>query len=247
MKPVFDLKKIKFAVDAPTFERAVALYESGKVTDVEEFNGNYHALVLGTKPYHVNVPGRDFRRGDCNCYLGERNVVCKHIVALALYAVAGGQPLNDEDKQLNTEVKCGGIQADISKEELARAKKSVSEAMRSIKPYHGPSSTWFRNQDSLAEGCNRLSEIVSAFPVNQQTADVLVKLLLRLDKKLCTGGVDDSNGIVGGFMSEVVEMLKEYAKIERGCVKAFRQLAGRRTCFDWEASLVRIVDEQIDQ
>ena len=34
--PDFTLDKIKFATDGPTFEKAVALYESGKVTKVEE-------------------------------------------------------------------------------------------------------------------------------------------------------------------------------------------------------------------
>ena len=32
--PNFDLNKIKFATDEPTLEKAVALYESGKVTQV---------------------------------------------------------------------------------------------------------------------------------------------------------------------------------------------------------------------
>jgi hypothetical protein len=32
MRPAYDLDKIKFATDRPTFEKVVALYESGKVT-----------------------------------------------------------------------------------------------------------------------------------------------------------------------------------------------------------------------
>ena len=73
---------------------------------------------------------------------------------------------------------------------------------------------------------------------------LLVKLLLRLDKKLQVGGVDDSNGIVGGFMSEVVEMLEEFAQVDPACIEAFEPLVGIQTCFGWEEPLVRIFDER---
>jgi hypothetical protein len=58
-------------------------------------------------------------------------------------------------------------------------------------------------------------------------------------------GVDDSNGTVGGFMGEVVQMLKEFAQIDSDCIKAFKSLLGRETCFDWEEPLVRILDDGI--
>ncbi len=129
--------------------------------------------------------------------------------------------------------------------ELAAVKKSITESMKYVKPYHGPSRTWFANQDSLREGCNRLSAIVSDLPVNRQAAEILVKLLLRLDKKLTVGGIDDSNGIVGGFMTQVVEMLEEYARIDPDCINAFKSLLGIGiTCFQWEEPLVRILDER---
>ena len=89
-----------------------------------------------------------------------------------------------------------------------------------------------------------MSAIVSNLPVNKQSAEVLVKLLLRLDRKLCIGGVDDSNDIVGEFMISVVELLEKYAQINPSCIIAFEILAGRETCFDWEESLVRIWDER---
>lgn len=96
----------------------------------------------------------------------------------------------------------------------------------------------------MREGCNRLSAIVSALPVNKQAAQVLVRLLLRLDKKLCVGGVDDSNGIVGGFMSEVVRVLEKFVQIDPQCIGAFKALIGiEETSFGWEEPLVRILDE----
>ena len=115
-------------------------------------------------------------------YLGEQGTLCKHAVALALYAVMGDQPLNKEDKS----------------------------------------------------------------QLSRQTADILVKLLLRLDKKLQVGGVDDSNGIVGGFMSEVVGMLSDFAQMDPTCIDAFEPLCGKQTCFGWEEPLVRIFDVEIE-
>ena len=245
MTPIYDLNKIKFASDKATFQCAVGLYESGNVTEIEALGGYYSAVVLGTKPYRVSVSARNYKHGHCTCYLGQKDTLCKHMVALALDAVMDGRPLSDKDKQPNNEVKCSGRIDALNQDELAAVKKSMTESMKYIKPYTGPSRTWFANQDSLREGCNRLSAIVSDLPVNKQTAEILVKLLLRLDKKLCVGGVDDSNGIVGGFMSEVVEMLIEYAKIDPDCIDAFESLVGiGNTCFGWEEPLIRILDEK---
>lgn len=240
----YDLNKIKFATDKATFQRAVGLYENGKVTEVEEWGGNYTAVVLGTNPYRVSVSARNYKHGSCTCYLGEKDTLCKHIVALALYAVMDGRPLNDREKELDYQVECSRQQRAINKEELTVVKKSITEALRYIKPYSGPSRTWFANQDSLREGCNRLSVIVSDLPVNKRAAEVLVKLLLRLDKKLRVGGVDDSNGIVGGLMSEVVRVLEEFAQIDPKCIEAFKAIIGIGiTCFGWEEPLIRILDE----
>ncbi|MBL7197153.1 MAG: SWIM zinc finger family protein [Candidatus Omnitrophica bacterium] len=237
------INKIKFAADEATFKRAVGLYESGKVTEVEEAFGDFTALVLGAKPYRVSVSGRRYNDADCTCYLGQKGTLCKHIVALALYAVTDGQPLSAEDKQQRHQAICSDRREVLNKEELAAVKKSITESMKYIKPFTGPSRTWFANQDSLREGCNRLSAIVSDLPVNKQVAEVLVKLLLRLDKKLCVGGVDDSNGTVGRFMSEVARMLEEYTRIDPACIETFEPLVGKETCFGWEEPLVRILDE----
>lgn len=245
MHPTYDLSKIKFATDEATFKRAVGLYESGKVTEIEQLGGYYSAVVLGTEPYRVSVSARNYKHGHCTCYLGQRDTLCKHMVALALCAVMDGKPLCDKDKQLSHCVERSKRRDTLNKEDLAAVKKAITESMRYVKPYSGPSSTWFRNQDSLQEGCNRLSVIVSDLPVNKQSAEILAKLLLRLDRKLRVGGVDDSNGIVGGFMTSVVEMLEKYAQIDSDCINAFKLLIGIGiTCFQWEEPLVRIWDEK---
>ena len=84
---------------------------------------------------------------------------------------------------------------------------------------------------------------VSDLPVSEQTATFLVDMLLRLDDKLCRGGVDDSDGTVGSFIEAVVSMLIQYADLEPDCRKAFRKLENRETCFGWEEPLVRLADQ----
>ena len=246
-KPAYDINKIKFATDKQTFERAINLYENGKVTQFKERIGSYNAVVLGTQPYRVSIEARRYGLATCNCYLGQRDTLCKHIVAVSIYAVLDGEKLKQEDKEIITSPKCSGNYGELDKEDLLTLKKSITSAMKYIKSYSGPSRIWFVYQDSLAEGVNRLSHIVSTLPVSEQTAKLLVNLLLRLDKKLCTGGVDDSDGTVGGFITEVVVVLQKYAQMDDLCVSAFENLCGVQTCFDWEEPLVKIVDEGFDE
>jgi len=39
-------------------------------------------------------------------------------------------------------------------------------------------------------------------------------------------------------------MLKEYAKLDSKCIKAFKKLCGQETCFGWKEPLVKIFDKQ---
>lgn len=237
--PDFTIDKIKFATDGSTFEKAVALYESGKVTRVEEGIRSYTAVVIGTKPYRVSVEARRYDYGYCTCYLGVNGTLCKHMVALAIYVVQDGKLLSVDDKKLVQNPTCSGRLENLSGDQLLITKQAITAALRYIKPYTGPSRTWFAYQNSLSEGCNRLSVVVSDLPVSSQTAQILVDLLLRLDKKLRIGGVDDSDGTVGGFIEEVVAILLDFAKLDQGCVKAFDKLKNRETCFGWEEPLLR--------
>lgn len=247
MPPSYTLEKIKFATDPQTFERAVELYESGKVTKFKEDIRSYSAIVLGSKPYRVFGEARRFDYGNCDCYLGQNDELCKHLVALAIHAVLRGKKLKAEDKEIINGPECSGKIGELTKDDLSSVKNTITGAIRYIKAYDGPSRTWFAYQNSLDEGCNRLSKTVNDLPVSPQTTMILIDLLLRLDEKLCRGGVDDSNGTVGGFMDEVVGVLKEYARLDPACVKAFKKLADKETCFGWEAPLVEILDAVEDQ
>lgn len=238
-KPQFDINKIKFATDKSTYEKTVGLYETGKVIEFEERFGGFSAIALGTRPYRVFVETRRYDYGRCECYLGQNNTICKHMVAVAIYAVLGGKPLKKEDKEVAYQPKCSGKLGELSKEKLTSVEKSLSSAVEYIKPYRGPSKIWFAYQDSLREGCNRLSAIISELPVGVETTNLIVKLLLRMDKKLTSGGVDDSDGTVGGFVEETVGVLLEYAKLKPACIKSFQTLSNRETSFGWEEPLLK--------
>ena len=214
------------------------------MTQFEEGIRSYAAVVLGTKPYRASVEARRYDYGHCECYLGQNDTLCKHMVAVAIYAVMSGKPLKKEDRELVGNPTCSGKLGELSKAELAMTKKSITFAMRYIKPYRGPSRTWFAYQNSLSEGRNRLTVIVSKLPVSKQTAKLLINLLLRLDKKLCMGGVDDSDGTVGGFIEEVAGVLEKFVQLEPKCIKVFEKLIDKETCFGWEESLVRLFDER---
>ncbi len=247
MPPKYDLNKIKFATSAPTFEKAVAIYDSGGVKNFAD-NGRsgFSARVRGSRGnvYEVFVSARRYDEGDCSCYLGQNDRLCKHLVALAIYAAKDGRPLTDEEKKQVPSIICGGKLGNLSKSELVVIRKAITGAKRCIKAYEGPSRFWFAYQTSLFEGCNRLAKIVSELPVSEQTTGLLLDLLLQLDDKLCRGGVDDSDGTVGGFIEETVQILEEYTKLDPNCIKALAKLKGKETCFGWEEPLIKLLDKK---
>lgn len=231
MSPKYSFDKIKFATDPSTFEKALALYENGKVTQFEDGIGAYSAIVLGTKPYWVSIESRSYDEGNCDCYMAQHDFLCKHMVAVAIHAVMNGKPLTVEDKQLVYGPTCSHRLGTVSKGELSNAKKAATDALRYIRAYTGPSRRWFAYQGSLAEGRSRLSKIVSELPISRQTAQFLAHLLLRVDAKLLQGGVDDSDGTVGGFIEEAVCVLQEYTEHDPECIEAFGVLKDRETSF----------------
>lgn len=236
----YDFNKIKFSIDEATLKKAIDLYEGKKVTNFKDAGYTYTATVIGTSPYRVFISSKHFDQGDCECYLGQNDTLCKHMVALAIYALFRGKPLDGKDKEVIYAPVCSGELRDLSDKELRSVKQSIVGEVKYIKPYNGPSRVWFSYQNSLTEGCNRLSTIISKLPVNNEIAEVLVKLLLRLDKKLTTGGIDDSDGTVGGFIEGTVEVLQDFAILKPSCIKNFRLLENKETCFGWEEPLLDI-------
>jgi hypothetical protein len=141
MFPRYDIEKIKFAVDDQTFQKGVDLYERKKIKDFQEDFKGFSAIVVGSQPYQVHVSNEYFNRGRCSCYLGENNTLCKHIVALAIYAVLRGDKISLKDKEIIGDIKCSGVMGELNPEELDLIKKEISTAIKYLKPYCGPSKT----------------------------------------------------------------------------------------------------------
>lgn len=235
--PKFDLDKIKYGVDPETFQKAIDLYKKDKVKNFKEGIASYTANVLGTHLYKVSVEQRDYRYCFCNCYVGQNDTLCKHAVAVAIYATLGGKQLTKEDETQITKPESSGTIGELTENKLKSVKIEITKSISYIKYYDGPSRTWFAYQNSLDEGVNRLSKIVSSLPISIQTTDLIINLLLRLDKKL-QSGIDDSNGTVGGFIEETVEVLKDFAKKDPKVSISFKKLIGISSCFGWEEILI---------
>ena len=245
MKPQYTLKDIKLKVDETTFARAAKLYESGAVGPISQGVKGYAATVKGTELYQVWLSPKDVYLADCNCYVGQNDTLCKHMVALALAVLAGNDgPFETEDLQQNNTVEGSGKVGVLSADETAVYRKEISTIItKYIRSYDGPSRTWFTYQNRLDEGCNRLADVVRRLPICTASADLMITMLLRLDTKLSSGGVDDSNGTVGGFIERCVIILETQARQDEGYIAVFRKrLPTSHTCFDWELPLMELVN-----
>ena len=96
MVPQYDLEKIKSGVEGKVWDKAVALYEGNKITEFEESHFGFSALVLGTESYDVAISENHYHQGDCSCFMGRQGILCKHMVALAIYAIFRGKSLGEK-------------------------------------------------------------------------------------------------------------------------------------------------------
>lgn len=122
MAPLYDLNKIKFGTDGATFERAVELYEAGKVTKFKNNFAGFSAVVVGSKPYQVLLDSAYYDRGTCECYLGQNDTLCKHMVAVAIRAVMQGKSLSQKEKKFIEEPQCSGILGTLSEKSWRKPK-----------------------------------------------------------------------------------------------------------------------------
>ena len=130
-------------------------------------------MVIGSQPYQVSVEVDQYDMASCSCYLGQRDIFCKHAVALAIHMVKNGEPLTEEDMHLVHAPICSGTKGELSESKLAATKREITTYLRYIKPYNGPSRIWFAYQSDLSEGCHRLAKVVSELPVSVQTHEVV--------------------------------------------------------------------------
>ena len=228
-KPAFSIQDIKYSVDKPMFLRAQKLFESSKVQNIHETPHGYTAIVQGTSPYHVSLSQKHIDRGYCDCYMGQNDQLCKHMLALGLTA------LHLSGKMDKTE--------EYSPDNLNEARQLVAQGMRKIKSYNGPSKIWFSYQRELDVGSSIIEEAVQNLPASKEHASYLWKLVLRLSKKLSHGGVDDSNGTVGGCIFTLVAQCGRYVKENPDLKPMVEKFTENDTGFGFEDELADLLSK----
>lgn len=218
--PKFTLNDVKYAEDSAMFARAEKLFKFGKVGAINEEIYGYSATVHGTHLYEVSVSKRRVDEGSCTCYMGQNDMLCKHMLALALAVLymtgaSAAPPITD----------------------IGEAKKQVNEGIKKLRPYNGPSRIWFSYQRGLSVGAGMIMHAVSGLPASKENAEYLWELVLRLSDRLATSGIDDSDGTVGNCVSEIVLKLGEIAKKEPSLKPMLERLSRDDTGFGFEDEL----------
>ena len=233
-KPQFTITDIQLGVGDHEFKKGLALYEKSAVHGVKADFCGWSAIVSGTHEYLVNVDMSSYDRGNCDCYIGQKDELCKHMIALAIALVHKYRPSDTEmiTQPLDQAV-CSGEVRDITVEELGRAKEEISEAMSFIKSYNGPSSKWFQYQDDLIKGSRLILFTLAKIPVCKDSVKLCIDVLKMLDKKVLRG-VDDSDGTVGDTMCQIVEVLNLFVSFDNGLKDYIKEKLPKGESFDWE-------------
>lgn len=232
-KPMFTSFDILMSVGDEEFKKGKKMFDGGKVSRIESGFRGFNATVSGTHDYHVSVDANDFERGYCDCYVGRKDILCKHMVALAIAAVSKYRP---DDVIIDSPVDqavCSGEVRDITKEELSSIKKEITSALAHIKGYTGSSKTWFTYQDSLCKGRRLVLYALSNLPICKASADVCIDVIIKLDKKLLSS-IDDSDGTIQELVEEIMELLSMFKSdvpaLEAYIINKFP----KKTNFEWE-------------
>lgn len=206
--PKYSLEDIQIAVSDNEFSKAFAIFSIGKIGSIEANSSDFTAQITGTEKYNVSVNTNNFELGDCNCYLGQKNYLCKHIIALAIAVVKKFKPEQSNliAHPLDRAV-CSGKVEEMKDAELDKVEEKIKDGLSYIKSYNGPSKVWFQYQDKLSKGSRIILLTLSELSICEKSVMVCIKLLKKLDKKLLSGGVDDSNGTIGGLMENIIELL----------------------------------------
>ncbi len=236
--PQFTLSDIQLGVGDHEFKKGLTLYQKGSVNNIEDSFNGYTAIVSGTHEYIVCVDALSYDRGVCNCYVGQNDELCKHMIALAIALVYKYRPNEVEIiKHPLDQPVCSGEVRNITKEELEYFKLESKHAMTFIKSYNGPSSKWFQYQDSLTKGSRLILLALAKLPVCKDSVLLCIDILKKLDKKILRG-VDDSDGTVGGLMEDIVEVLNMFVRDEPELEDYIKEKLPKGEAFDWETGFL---------
>ncbi|CAN5667851.1 hypothetical protein BH23PAT2_BH23PAT2_00820 [soil metagenome] len=228
----FTYSDIKFADSEGMFQRALDLFCAAKVTKFASHPRGFNAVVKGGSNYHVSISSKKIDDGACDCYMGQDGQLCKHLLALGLFVL-----------QQNGMIDERGQPTGNAKLAPADARLHIAAGVRKIRPYDGPSRIWFGYQRDLDIGVGMIAEGVNLLEPSLDNAKYLWKLVIRLSRKLSHGGVDDSNGTVGGgiddILSTIVDMTMSDKKIRQYVIKNCTEETG----FGFEENLANLMQK----
>ncbi len=227
--PVFTIRDIQYSVDESMFLKAEGLFKQRKVGKISETPHGYMATVQGTSLYAVSLSRRHIDQGYCDCYMGQNDELCKHMLALGIAVLHLSGKVEDA--------------VGVSPDNLDAAKQLVAKGMRKIKTYDGPSKIWFSYQRELDVGAACIVEGVQGLPPTKEHAKYLWSLVLKLSNKLAYDAIDDSNGTVGNCISTMVAQCGRYAKEKPELTSLMREFAKDDTGFGFEEELEKMLEE----
>ena len=224
----FTYEDLVSGVNERIFARARALCKTDKVTDFRlTYRGDLTALVHGTERYSVLVSRTAFDHGSCTCYMGEEGELCKHMIAVALIGLqkegtldpsyAPEKTFADDDPQ-----------------------KRVGRGIRKVVSYDGPSRIWWSYQRKLDTAAYLIRQGTDQLEPSLLHAKFIWKAILTLSDKLATGGVDDSNGTIGGAVDHLVSALAHMAHTDPK-IMAYAMTCTEDTGFGFEDDLARLL------
>jgi hypothetical protein len=233
--PQFTIADIQIGIGDHEFNKATALYLKGAVKIIQDDFLGFSAIVTGTQDYKVCVRASAYDRGDCDCYIGQKDELCKHMIALAIALVYKYRPHDTRPiEQPLDQAACSGEVRAITKDELAIAKEKIREGMLFVKSYNGPSSKWFQYQGSLTRGSRLILLALSNIPVCEASVLLCIETLKKLDGKILKG-VDDSDGTVGEMMCQIIEILNLFVSFDNALTDFIAKKLPKGESFDWES------------
>ena len=234
IQPKYSLKDIQLSLDSGEFSKGMQLYKDGKVGKITADPLTYTATVMGTERYHVCVSVSHFDKGACDCYLGKKDYLCKHMAALAIAVVHTYKPEGTTliDHPLDQAV-CSGKINEITQDEITKVEKEIKIGLALIKSWSGPSKKWFEYQDNLSKGSRIILLALSKLPICEKSVLMCINLLKKLDKKLLNG-IDDSEGTIGVLMEEIIELFCLFVDFKKDLGPYIATSLPKGEMFEWD-------------
>ena len=236
IEPRFTYSDVKFAEDGAIFARAKQLFREGCVQDVTEIRDGYCAIVRGGHSYRVRLNQKRIDYAGCDCYMGQNDQLCKHVLALALAVLSEFGGVTPDGEPTATFVV-----------DAADARDHIAAGMHYIRAYTGPSRIWFEYQRKLDIAAGMISEGVDALETSKDNAKYLWRLVLRLSRKLSEGGVDDSNGTIGGAIFTIMRRIAAMAAADNSIREWALTNCHEDTGFGFETELQEMLRQALQE